>query len=153
MYTYNNSIEYSKLENTFEYQANIPIYRIFKYSSQHFLKVFPNKGAIVGDVCIMMSGLLGIRCRSSTARERICGHHGWLDHAGITITSSATSYSACCRDTCPLDTRKICIALILCPVLTECACCPRLWVWFPTCRKGAVESTGSTQTSPSPGPP
>ena len=39
MYTYNNSNnEYSKLENTFEYQANIRVYQIFEHSSQHYQK-------------------------------------------------------------------------------------------------------------------
>ena len=37
MYTYNNSNnEYSKLENTFEYQANIRANQIFEHSSQHY---------------------------------------------------------------------------------------------------------------------
>ena len=41
-YTYNNNStnnnEYSTLENTFKYLANIRIYRIFKYSAQHYKK-------------------------------------------------------------------------------------------------------------------
>ena len=47
MYRYNDSNEYSKLENTFEYQANIQVYRIFKQSSHKYTRLVHKENGVV----------------------------------------------------------------------------------------------------------